>query len=211
MGDYSNAIKFLDKELEYYGANNKSFLAIMGLCQKIDAILRQGTNLENNYLNALYKRGVNISEEADADVIGLNGLYTSMGLIKIIQEDYNSALKILSKSSQIGKELQAADDTGIIDNTSAIFITYCKKMLGEDISSRLEDLERRLKRDTHFGHVDAYYLYKIFGTDKGKKYLKEGFNTINDMKTHLKDKALEEFCNARYVTLISEEWDKINN
>ena len=128
-----------------------------------------------------------------------------MGLIKIIQEDYNSALKILSKSSQIGKQLQAADDTGIIDNTSAIFITYCKKMLGEDISDKLNDLEKT----NHNSQVDAYYLYKIFGSDEGKKYLEKAFKIIHDMKIDLEDKALEEFCNAKYVKLISEEWEKI--
>jgi len=211
MGDYSNAIKFLDRELEYYESNNKSFMAVMALYQKMEAILKQGKNLSDNYLDELYAKGINISEAADADVVALNGLYTNMGLIKIVQEDYNLALEILSKSEQIGKELSATDDTGVLDNSSAIFITYCKKMLGKNISDELNDLEKRFEKEDHFNHVDAYYLYQVVGSDKGKKYLKEGLDTVNDMKTHLKDKALEEFCNARYVTLISEEWDKINN
>ena len=211
MGDYSNAIKFLDRELEYYESNNKSFMAVMALYQKMEATLKQGKNLSDNYLDELYAKGINISEAADADIVALNGLYTNMGLIKIVQEDYNLALEILSKSKQIGKELSAADDTGVIDDSSAILITYCKKMLGKNISDELNDLEKRFEKRNHFNHVDAYYLYQVFGSNKGKKYLKEGLDTVNDMKTHLKDKALEEFCNARYITLISEEWDKINN
>ena len=31
------------------------------------------------------------------------------------------------------------------------------------------------------------------GLALANKYLEEGFNTVNDMKPHLKDKALEEF------------------
>ena len=210
MGDYSNAIKFLDKEISYYNSNNKSFMIVMALYQKMEATLKQGKNLSDNYLDELYAKGINISEAADADVVALNGLYTNMGLIKIVQKDYNSALEILSKSRQIGKELYDADGTGVIDNTSAILITYCKKMLGESIINELDDLEHRIK-EMNIDEIDAYYLYQVFGTEKGTKYLEAGFNRINRMKTYLQCKALKEFCNARYVKLISEEWEKINN
>jgi len=174
----------------------------MALCQKIDAIIKQGTNLESDYLDSLYENGENFSKGSDADSVALGGLYTSMGLIKIIQEDYNSALEILSKSQQIYDNLS--------DNTPLILITYCKKMLGEDILSSLDDLEERVKKYS-IDEIEAYYLYQVFGMEKGKKYLEEGFNYINRKKIHLEDKILEEFCNAKYVKLISEEWEKINN
>ena len=202
MGDYSSAIKFLNKELENYKSSNQPFLGVMALFQKIDAIIKQGTNLESDYLDSLYENGENVSKGSDADSVALGGLYTSMGLIKIIQEDYNSALEILSKSQQIYDNLS--------DNTPLILITYCKKMLGEDILSSLDDLEERVEKYS-IDEIDAYYLYQVFGVEKGKKYLEEGFNYINRKKIHLEDKILEEFCNAKYVKLISEEWEKINN
>ena len=202
MGDYSSAIKFLNKELENYKSSNKPFLGVMALFQKIDAIIKQGTNLESDYLDSLYENGENVSKGSDGDSVALGGLYTSMGLIKIIQEDYNSALEILSKSQQIYDNLS--------DNSLLILITYCKKMLGEDILSSLDDLEERVEKYS-IDEIDAYYLYQVFGMEKGKKYLEEGFNYINRKKIHLEDKILEEFCNARYVKLISDEWEKINN
>ena len=214
MGSYSNAIKYLDKELKYYAENNKNFISSMALYQKMEAVLMLGKNLKSDYLNQLFEQGEKIIG-AEGDVVALNGLYTNMGLIKIIQKKYTEALDILLKSNLIGEELNTKNSgdnpLGRIDTGSAILIVFCKKMLEESISSELNDLEKRLDEDCSIDYIDGYYLYQVFGADKGKKYLEEAFKIINDMKTDLEDKALEEFCDAKYVKLISEEWGKINN
>ena len=203
MGDYTNAIKYINIFIDFYKKESPMFL-VTGLYYRLESILSQGENLTDDYLNELYAQAEKATTYADADLIGLAGLYANMGLIKIIQKDYSAALQPLLKSKEIGEKLPH------IDSSALIFIAFSKKMLGEDISDKLNDLEK-IKYDSLRSLVDTYYLYKIFGSDEGKKYLEKGYNIISDMKTHLKDKALEEFCNARYVALISEEWDKINN
>ena len=82
-------------------------------------------------------------------------------------------------------------------------------MLGEDISIDLNDLDNRFSDKNDIDFVDSYYLYKIFDGDKGKKYLEKGLSDINDMKAYLENEVLKEFCNSKYVKLISEEWEKI--
>ena len=94
MGSYSNAIKYLDKELEYYAENNKNFMSSMALYQKMEAVLMLGKNLKSDYLNQLFEQGEKITG-VEGDVVALNGLYTNMGLIKIIQKKYTEALDIL--------------------------------------------------------------------------------------------------------------------
>ncbi len=200
MGDYTNAIKYINIFVDFYKKENPMFL-VQGLYYRLESILKQGKNLTDDYLNELYAQAEKSTTYADADLIALAGLYANMGLIKIIQKDYSAALQPLLKAKEIGEKLPN------IDSSARIFIAFSKKMLGEDISDKLNDLEKT----NHNSQVDAYYLYKIFGSDEGKKYLEKGFNIISDMKIHLEDKVLEEFCNAKYVKLISEEWKKINN
>ena len=200
MGDYTNAIKYINMFIDFHKKENPMLL-VTGLYYRLESILKQGKNLTDDYLNELYAQAEKSTTYADADLIALAGLYANMGLIKIIQKDYSAALQPLLKAKEIGEKLPN------IDSSARIFIAFSKKMLGEDISDKLNDLEKT----NHNSQVDAYYLYKIFGSDEGKKYLEKGFNIISDMKIHLEDKVLEEFCNAKYVKLISEEWKKINN
>ena len=54
-----------------------------------------------------------------------------------------------------------------------------------------------------------YYLYQLFGENKGTKYLNKAVNQINKMQSNLKDIALKEFSHTNHVELIIEEWEKI--
>ena len=98
-------------------------------CVEIGSIV--GKNLKSDYLNQLFEQGEKITG-VEGDVVALNGLYTNMGLIKIIQKKYTEALDILFKSNLIGKELntKSSEDNpaGMIDTESAILIVFCKKM-----------------------------------------------------------------------------------
>ena len=203
MGDYSSSLEWANKSKNIVKEKDLT-REVMTESIMIEIELIRSKDLTNEDLEKLYRTSKQLVDSFGHEVIVLNILYTCMGLIKILQKDYNRAIDILLKSRDIGQDLKC------IDEDSAVLIPLAKKYLGEEISSELLKLEERIKNDNvDYSYWMNYYLYQLFGKNKGTKYLNKGVNQINKMQSNLKDIALKEFSHTNHVELILEEWEKV--
>ena len=205
IGDYSKSLEYTKKGLSI--VNNKDLVKeVLMYTNCINISLIRDKNLSDQDLEKLYEDAEKLAKSYSHEIIVLADIYVSMALIQILKKDYSKAIKVLSNITKLRKNLEFCGEQGLI------LELFSKKCLGDEISSDLDKLEKEIKEQEYsFPYWIEYYRYKLYEGENGKTYLQNAVDEINQKKSNLDGKVLEEFSSARYVELISEEWDKINN
>jgi len=206
LGDYVKSLHYNQKGLDI--VEKKHLIREVLLFSNIIEIkLIANNNLEDADLEDLSEQCDKLLSSYGHELVVANSIYVYKALTKFRQKKYSSVVDILEESK--AKIADSLD--GNIFEQAQILLMLARKYQEQDLNQELIDLEKEIQLEGYkYPYWMGYYVYKLFGKEKGNKYLSDAVDDIKSKQGQLEEKAVKEFSESFYVRLVLKEWEKVS-